>query len=182
MTSRADTSSTRTKGRRLHWLDVAVVALAIAVLGYFAYRVQSALIYNWDWGTIVPFIARFDDESGSWVTGLLIQGLITTIRFALWGIVVAGVIGFLMGLCRTASNLFLRIVARVYVDFVRNMPPLVFIFFFYFFLSNQIAPLLGLDDLTLNASATTTSIITVLFRRAEAVCELYFRARVPGSF
>ena len=68
-----------------------------------------------------------------------------------------------MGLCRTASNLFLRIVARVYVDFVRNMPALVFIFFFYFFLSNQIAPLLGLDDLTLNASATTTSIITVLF-------------------
>ena len=38
-------------------------------------------------------------------------------------------------------------VARTYVELVRNTPPLVFIFIFYFFLSSQLMPLLGIDQL-----------------------------------
>ena len=36
-------------------------------------------------------------------------------------------------------------VARTYVELVRNMPPLVFLFIFYFFISAQLFPVLGID-------------------------------------
>ena len=35
--------------------------------------------------------------------------------------------------------------AAAYVGLIRNIPPLVFIFVFYFFISSQIMPLLGID-------------------------------------
>ncbi len=37
--------------------------------------------------------------------------------------------------------------SRLYVELIRNVPPIVFIFVFYFFISSQIIPLLGLDTL-----------------------------------
>lgn len=149
--------------RRWHWLDGVIVVALIAIVSFFAYRVGSVLNYRWSWSTVVPYIVYFDEENRQWVANLIIQGLFTTIRLALWGIVIAGIMGVVMGLCRTSQNLFLRMVARVYVEFVRNMPPLVFIFIFYFFLSSQLMPLLGVEEFARNASPETLAVVSVLF-------------------
>ena len=155
-------TKTRAK-RKLHWLDAVVVTAVIAFIVFVLYRVDSVLHYSWNWGMITPYLAYFDEDKQRWVANLLILGFVTSIRLALWGIVIAAIIGVVMGLCRTSSNLFLRMVARVYVEFVRNMPPLVFIFIFYFFISSQLMPLLGVDEFVRNASPTTLSVINVLF-------------------
>ena len=156
-------SASTAKARRFHWLDAVILLLVAAVVVFIIYRVDSVLRYDWSWSRIWPFIAYYDEETGQWVSNLLIHGVMTSIRLAVWGIVIAGIIGALMGLMRTSNNLFLRMVARTYVEFVRNMPPLVFIFIFYFFISSQITPLLGLDDIARQASDTTLGVISVLF-------------------
>jgi polar amino acid transport system permease protein len=53
-------------------------------------------------------------------------------------------------------------VARTYVELVRNTPPLVFIFIFYFFLSSQLMPLLGVDELARSESPTVQAIVRLI--------------------
>jgi polar amino acid transport system permease protein len=68
-----------------------------------------------------------------------------------------------MGLARVSRNLTLRLLARSYVELIRNVPPLVFIFVFYFFLTAQVTPALGIDAAVRNADPTTLAILDALF-------------------
>ncbi len=137
----------RNRKTRWSWIDLLVIAVVIAFVVFVVVRVETVLRYTWNWGHVMPFLAYVDEDTGRWVTNLLLEGLILTMRLAVIGIVISAVIGVVMGLCRISNNLFLRMVARTYVELVRNTPPLVFIFIFYFFLSSQLMPLLGVDDL-----------------------------------
>ena len=141
------TAGGRNKKTRWSWIDLLVIATVIGFMVFVVVRVETVLRYTWNWGHVMPFLAYVDEDTGRWVTNLLLEGLILTMRLAVIGIVISAVIGVVMGLCRISNNLFLRMVARTYVELVRNTPPLVFIFIFYFFLSSQLMPLLGVDDL-----------------------------------
>lgn len=132
---------------RLTLWDVVLFSIVIAVVGYAVWRVNDVLVYNWNWGRVFNFVVRFDDETGSWHTNLLLHGLFTTLRLAVWATVLATIIGVVVGYWRTCENLTLRIISRSYVELIRNIPPLVFIFIFYFFISGQIFPALGLDGI-----------------------------------
>ena len=150
------------KRARLTPLDYAIFALVVLGIAYVVYRVDSVLVYKWDWSRVLQFVVRRDDE-GSLVPNILLIGLLTTLRLAFWGTIAAAIIGLVMGLCRTSSNLFLRMIARLYVELIRNIPPVVFIFVFYFFISGQIMPLLGVDEFVRNASPETLSVVEFLF-------------------
>ena len=148
---------------RLGWIDLAVFALLIAAVAYVWYRVDSVLEYRWDWSVIPHYLYRWDEEQQRWVANLLMQGLYTTIRLALWSIVLAAVIGVVFGIMRTSRRLFPRMLSRVYVELIRNVPPLVFIFIFYFFISSQIMPLLGIEEFIRGASPETLAWLEFLF-------------------
>jgi polar amino acid transport system permease protein len=154
---------TRPRRRRLGWLDLAVLAALALAIGYLAYRVDAVLVYRWNWSVIPSFLYRFDDEQQRWIANLLMQGFWTTVRLTIWGSLLAAVIGLLIGLCRISRDLFLRMVGRTYVELIRNIPPLVFIFIFYFFISSQIMPLLGLDSLVRDAGPGTLAVVELLF-------------------
>jgi polar amino acid transport system permease protein len=51
-----------------------------------------------------------------------------------------------MGLARTSRYLLLRLIADSYVMLIRNIPPVVFVFVFVFFIASQIMPALGIGD------------------------------------
>ena len=151
------------KGLRLNWLDIVVLSLIVAAVVYVAYRVNSVLRYEWGWSTIPGYILRYDEDEQRWVSNLLLHGFMTTIRLSIWASVLAAIVGVALGLCRTSHNMFLRMVGRAYVELIRNIPPLVFLFIFYFFISSQIMPLFNLDGLMRDASPATTSIVSFLF-------------------
>jgi polar amino acid transport system permease protein len=132
--------------RRLTWLDAVLAALCAGAIGYFVWRTNSVLDYRWNWSTIWPFLFKTDPITGRWVPNLIVEGLFTTIRLALWGILIAGVIGTVMGLARTSRYLLLRLIADSYVMLIRNIPPVVFVFVFVFFIASQIMPVLGIGD------------------------------------
>lgn len=151
------------KRLRVTWLDLVVFALVVAVVVYVIYRVDSVLHYTWSWPSVFNFVVYYDETLGEYVPNLLLQGVFTTLRLAFWGLILAATIGVVMGVCRIVDNLFLRMVSRLYVELIRNIPPVVFIFVFYFFISAQIMPLLGIDALVRDASPTTGSVIEWLF-------------------
>lgn len=144
-------------------IDLIVIPLVILGIAYFYYRIKTGLHYQWDWGAIPQYLFRFDPEKGRWVPNLLMQGLFNTIRLSVWGILFAVIFGFTMGLFRVSKSLFKRLLGGTYVELLRNIPPIVLIFIFYFFFSSQFIPLLHLDEFIRSAGGTTLGIISLLF-------------------
>ena len=75
-----------------------------------------------------PFL-RYD-ASKSYL-GALAVGLANTLRVAVIGILLATALGTVVGLFRLSKNLLLRTLAGAYVEFIRNSPLLVQLFFWY---------------------------------------------------
>jgi len=116
--------------------------LIVGVLAY--YRVEIGLNYKWNWEKIPQFLFRFDEDSGKWVSNVLMWGLYNTIRLSIFGTILAIMLGTIMGICRSSNLVFLRLVSGTYVETMRNLPPLVIIFIVYFFIGNHLLPYSGL--------------------------------------
>jgi polar amino acid transport system permease protein len=133
------------KKAKIRLFDIVLACIILVALGYAVYRINAHLHYKWDWKSVPQYLLRFDVESGRWVPNVLLLGLYNTIRLSLWGTVLATLIGTIMGLCRVSHSLFSRLIGRTYVELIRNIPPLVLIFIFYYFLSGQLVSALGVD-------------------------------------
>ena len=131
--------------RKVGWLDFVVIGLVLVFVFYIYSRVSDVLVYKWDWSFLPGFFLRFDEEAGTWQTNILLKGLLATIRLSIFAMIIASIVGLILGVMRTANRLLPRMIASAYVGLIRNIPPLVFIFVFYFFISSQIMPLLGID-------------------------------------
>jgi polar amino acid transport system permease protein len=143
-------------------IDVVVIAVAIAFVAYLLHQVNNVMVYKWHWGFLPEYILRWDEEQQSYAPNLLLKGLAMTFRLAVWSMIFASIIGVIMGIMRTSKQLFPRMVSRAYVELVRNMPPVVFIFVFYFFISSQFVPLLGIDEWSVKASPETLVVLEIL--------------------
>jgi polar amino acid transport system permease protein len=149
--------------RRITPLDIVLSLALLGVFAYIIYQVTVGLNYKWNWGMMPQYLFRYDSELGKWVPNLLMQGLFTTLRLSVWGTILATIFGTAMGLFRTSDSLFLRMVGRTYVELIRNLPPLVIIFIFYFFLSDQIMPMLGIDEFLRSSSPRVQRLFQILF-------------------
>lgn len=141
-------------------LDLLLGLLILAAVGYVLYRVVVGLHYKWDWAAIPQYLFRYDEEKHGWVPNLLMQGLFTTIRLSLWGTILATIFGTIMGLCRVSHSLFNRLIGWTYVELTRNLPPLVLIFIFYYFLSGPIMTALGVDGYVMGLSERAKGVLT----------------------
>ena len=155
----------RTSNVRLRWtwLDAALIVAVAMFLGFLFWRAGAVFSYKWNWSSVLPFVYRFDAVAGKWVPNLLIEGLLTTIRLALWGILFASVIGIAMGLARTSKRLFFRLIGTFYVMLIRNIPPVVFVFVFVFFIASQIMPTLAVGERVQALSPQAQQWISVFF-------------------
>jgi polar amino acid transport system permease protein len=155
------------KRRSFNPLDAVLLILLLCAAGFVVYRISVKLNYTWNWGIIPQFRFRYDQDSGQWVTNYLIQGLLTTVRLSLWSSILALALGLGMALARTGRSLYWQLVARTYIELMRNLPPLVIIFLFYFFLADQLTPLLNLDRLAISSSPGTQAFVAALFAPPE---------------
>lgn len=78
--------------------------------------------YHFDWSVL------WTGQSGQW----LFQGIITTLEISALAWLLAAVLGILSGSLRTLPFAPLRLLAVSYVEFFRNVPLLVWMFFWYF--------------------------------------------------
>jgi polar amino acid transport system permease protein len=145
------------------WLDLAVAAALLGFAVYLAYRIKVGIQYKWNWAVIPQYLFRYDAEQQRWVPNLIMQGFFTTIRLSVWSTLLATVIGTVMGFTRISVSLFKRMVGRTYVELIRNIPPLVLIFIFYFFLGDQLMTALHMDDFIRDQSESTQAVLSVLF-------------------
>ena len=151
------------KKNKVSRTDLIIIPLVIISAFYFYHRIKTGLHYNWDLSAIPQYFFRFDPEKGRWLPNMLMQGSLNTIRLSVWGVIFASILGTIMGLFRVSKSLFRRLLGSTYVELMRNIPPLVIIFIFYFFFSSQIIPLLGLDKFINSSGPSTLKVISILF-------------------
>jgi len=149
---------------------------------YVYYRIQYGLEYKGNWAAIPQFLLRYDPATGRWIANYLLQGLITTLKLSLWAMLPATLVGLLVALCRTSTTLFLRMVGRSYVELVRNLPPLVLIFIFYFFVIDQIMPLLGIETFIRELPAGAQGVVTFFICGKIVVRAVHLRHYYPRLF
>ena len=153
-------------------VDLAVLLLAGAGVGWLVLRARANLPYAWDWSVIPQFLA-YADADGTWRAGRILTGVFATVRLSLWAGLLALMLGTCAGLMRVGLRLFWRLCGGAYVLFVRNTPPLVLIFLFSYFLSGQLISALGLDSAVANLPGGLRPVAQALFGPL---------AQMPGFF
>jgi polar amino acid transport system permease protein len=123
-----------------------ILTILVGIIGYVALRIGGTLNYEWRWELIPDYIIRYREDREEWFANLLLQGLFATVRISIYASVLALVLGTILGIARCADNLTVRLLARTYLEILRNIPPVVIIFIFFFFLSQQL-----IDAMNLNA-------------------------------
>jgi polar amino acid transport system permease protein len=78
--------------------------------------------YQFAWNVL------WSGQTGAW----LLQGVLVTLQISALSWLIAVVLGILSGALRTAPIALLRWLAAAYVEFFRNVPLLVWMFFWYF--------------------------------------------------
>jgi len=127
---------------RSPWKDIFQFIILIAVIIWLMSISTSRLGYNWQWYRIPRYLFRVED--GHLVVGELIWGLLFTLRISGISLVLACIIGLGTALVRLSGPLTGRILARMYLEVIRNTPLVVQIYLIYF----VIGPILGLETFT----------------------------------
>lgn len=107
--------------------------LVIMAAGY------SNLDYNWQWYRVKPYLFSFNN--GIFTPGLLLDGLMITLKLSGLGLILSLIIGFASAFARISVFPFLRFFSWLYVETIRNTPLLIQIFVIYFVIS----PVFGLS-------------------------------------
>ncbi len=145
----------------MNWLKKgfkSFIFLSVVIL--FLFIGYLHLDYNWQWYRVKPFLFSFNNDM--FVSGLLIQGLIITLKLSALGLVLSLLIGFMSAFARLSVFPVLRLLSWIYVETIRNTPLLIQIFVIYFVISpvfNISAFLSGLIALSLFEGAYSSEII-----------------------
>ncbi|HEX8664841.1 MAG TPA: ABC transporter permease subunit [Beijerinckiaceae bacterium] len=126
--------------RDLFW-QAAVIAALVALTVFFVRNasqnmVQAGLASGFDFlwrtsGIDVPFVLTNYTPSDN-ILSLLWVGVVNTLLVTVVAIAAATLIGFVIGIARLSTNWLLSSLAGAYVEFVRNIPLLFFVLFWYF--------------------------------------------------
>ena len=150
-------------------LDVMVIAGVLVVLGTLVIRANAVLDHRWNWSVIPTYLVRTDPTTGTWAPNLLLQGFFTTIRLAVWSLLIGTIVGTVAAAMRVSGRPALRWLARGFVELIRNTPPIVLIFVVYFFVSSQVMPSLGLDRMLRAAPGPVRQIVSVMLASPERI-------------
>ena len=130
--------------RRLFFQVLAV--LFIAYFGYFLFDNTSTNLERLNikpgfdfMNEIAGFMPTTDgmnftgfDLNTSTHKDVLIVGIFNTLLLAIVGIILATILGFIMGILRLSSNLIVAFISSTYVEGMRNIPLLLWILIWYF--------------------------------------------------
>lgn len=136
-------------GRRISWNDpsfraVIYQVLALALVAFGVWYLVSNTLHNLETRKIASGFSFLSREAGfaigespiyfgpenTYARAILV-GFLNTLRVAVVGIILATILGTVMGIARLSKNFLINKIAAIYVEVVRNIPLLLQLFFWY---------------------------------------------------
>ncbi|MBD3845493.1 ABC transporter permease subunit [Bosea sp. SSUT16] len=124
------------------WLyQIAVVVLLVGLTIFFVRNASENMVkagiasgFGFLWrtsGIEVPFVLTGYTQADN-ILGLFWVGVANTMLVTVIAIILATALGFVVGIARLSSHWLLSTIAGAYIEFVRNIPLLFFVLFWYF--------------------------------------------------
>ncbi|MEE4365246.1 MAG: amino acid ABC transporter permease [Desulfotignum sp.] len=146
--------------RRFTLVDLAVVLAVAAAVAFFFVRMVRVLDYQWEWDIIPGYFLFRDPATGRLQPNMLLLGFVTTIKLSVWSMVLAFFLGTVSGVMGAKGGFASRLISRFYVETARNIPSLVLVILFYYFVSSQFLDALGLDVWLRSQSDTIRAMVS----------------------
>lgn len=124
------------------WIyQIAVVVFLVGLTVFFVRNASENMVkagiasgFDFLWrtsGIEVPFVLTGYTQSDN-ILALFWVGVANTMLVTVIAIVLATALGFVVGIARLSSHWLLSTIAGAYIEFVRNIPLLFFVLFWYF--------------------------------------------------
>ncbi|HKK33229.1 MAG TPA: amino acid ABC transporter permease [Desulfomicrobiaceae bacterium] len=113
--------------------DICKYLLTLGALAWLIRRGADTLGYNWQWYQVPKYLYTIQD--GQFFPGPLLDGLLVTIQISAVSLLCAFLLGLCTALLRLSGSVIGTLIARGYLEVIRNTPLLIQIFFIYFVLS-----------------------------------------------
>ena len=127
------------------WRALLSQAILVIIVVWFGYEIISNTIHNIhrqniasgfgflhrtaSFGVSQSLIPYSEDQSYGRV---FVVGLLNTVLVSVIGIVLATLLGFVLGIMRLSKNWLISKISDIYVEILRNIPPLLQLVFWYF--------------------------------------------------
>jgi general L-amino acid transport system permease protein len=124
--------------------SIAVQSALVLVVAYFAWSIFNNTVANLREANIASGFGFLESTAGFDLSFTLIPysesstygravvvGILNTMLVAVCGIILATIIGFIVGVMRLSKNWLVSKVAEVYIEVMRNVPLLIQIFIWY---------------------------------------------------
>ena len=128
-----------TRWWRTRTFDVLQFVVLCAGLIWLTVRGAEAMGYNWQWYRMPQYFWKVID--GELIWGPLMTGLVVTIELSVYSMILTVLIGLVTALLRQSDSVSGEILAKLYLEGIRNTPLLVQMLVFYFVIS----PIVGID-------------------------------------
>ncbi len=152
--------------KALNSWDAVLLLAAAGLAAAFCWRSMSVTQHDWNWSALWPYIVS-RDASGALQAGMLLKGLLGTLRLGVWSLVVALLSGGIVGALSARQRGFAAWPATLYITVLRNTPPLVLLFLVYFFAGSFFTePFLQLEDAVASSPSWVQSLSAALFAPA----------------
>lgn len=121
------------------FLQSAAFLFLLAGVCLWLFQGAEDLGYNWQWSRVPRYLVTADGYPGP-----LLLGLWVTLQITAISLLFSFVVGLVCALMRLSSSLMARLLAKAYLETIRNTPLLIQIFIIYF----VFAPILDLGRFT----------------------------------
>ncbi|SIQ97828.1 ABC transporter permease subunit [Bosea sp. TND4EK4] len=124
------------------WIyQIALVVFLVALAVFFVRNASENMVkagiasgFGFLWrtsGIEVPFVLTGYTQADN-ILGLFWVGVANTMLVSVIAVVLSTLLGFVIGVARLSSHWLLSAIAGAYIEFVRNIPLLFFVLFWYF--------------------------------------------------
>ncbi len=151
------------KHLKFSYIDIAVMIALITAISFFFSRMSQVLEYNWNWDIIPSYFFYKETITGQFHPNILVKGFVMTFKLSIWATLLGFLLGTLSGIMGAKGSVEERFISSFYVETIRNIPSLVLIIIFYFFVSSQFLDALSLDKWLRNNTGIFQKTLTLLF-------------------
>lgn len=120
--------------KRSTFMAIIKFLLVIGAMTWLMARGVERLGYNWQWYQVPGYIYSF--ENGQFMAGSLLEGLVVTLHITTLSLILSFAFGLVTAFFRLSKSVVAILLARIYLEIIRNTPLLVQLFFIYFVMSS----------------------------------------------
>ncbi len=151
------------------FIDIAVIIAVVVAVSIFFSKMSNVLDYHWQWKSIPTYFFFLDTVTGEIKANIFVLGFLTTIKLGFWATIIGFFLGIISGVMGAKGSIEQRFISQIYVETIRNIPSLVLVIIFYFFISSQFLDLLQVDKLLRGSSQNIQNFFRILFTTPDQI-------------